>query len=71
MTVSAGITFVYIIGAVATWRIACIVCGCIPIIVSIAMPFLPETPNWLVANNKMEDAYKVLVLDTYCANIRN
>ena len=23
------------------------------------MPFLPETPNWLVANDKKEEAYKV------------
>ena len=59
LTVSAGITFVYILGAVTTWRIVCAVCGTIPILVAIMMPFLPETPNWLVANDRKEDAYKV------------
>ena len=56
---SAGITLVYVVGAVTTWRVACIICGAIPILVAITMPFLPETPNWLIANNKKEDAYKV------------
>ena len=59
LTVSAGITLVYVVGAVTTWRVACIICGAIPVLVAITMPFLPETPNWLIANNKKEDAYKV------------
>ena len=59
LTVSAGITLVYVVGAFTTWRVACIICGAIPILVAITMPFLPETPNWLIANNKKEDAYKV------------
>ena len=41
------------------WRVVCAICGSIPVIVAILMPFLPETPNWLVAKNKREDAYKV------------
>ena len=52
----------YVVGAVTTWRVACIICGAIPVLVAITMPFLPETPNWLIANNKKEDAYKVKVL---------
>ena len=59
LTVSAGITFVYVLGAVTTWRIVCAICGTIPILVAIMMPFLPETPNWLVANGRKGDAYKV------------
>ena len=59
LTVSAGITFVYAIGAVTNWRVVCAICGSIPVVVAILMPFLPETPNWLVAKNKREDAYKV------------
>ena len=56
---SAGITFVYVLGAVTSWRIVCVVCGTIPVLVALIMPFLPETPNWLVANDRKEDAYKV------------
>ena len=71
LTVSAGITLVYVVGAVTTWRVACIICGAIPVLVAITMPFLPETPNWLIANNKKEDAYKVNMLRITYHNLFN
>ena len=61
----------YVVGAVTTWRLACIICGAIPILVATTMPFLPETPNWLIANNKKEDAYKVDVLYITYYNLFN
>ena len=60
LSVSAGITLVFVFGAsLPNWRWVCVACGAIPIIVIGLMPFLPETPNWLVMKGKREDAYKV------------
>ena len=42
------------------WRIVCVICGAIPIVVFVCMIFLPETPPWLVLNNKKEEAEKSL-----------
>ena len=61
---SAGITLVYALGAATNWRNVCAICGSIPVLVAIAMPFLPETPNWLVTKNKKAHAYKVIHLNT-------
>ena len=60
LSVSVGITLVYCLGAVLHWRLVCLVCGLLPVIVFIAMFFLPETPPWLVVNGKKEEAEKVL-----------
>ena len=42
-----------------TWKI-CIGCGIIPVLVFSLMPFLPETPNYLVMTGNREDAHKAL-----------
>ena len=57
--VSSGITFVYTLGSILPWRWVCLVCAALPSAVIIAMPFLPETPNWLVHNGKIAQAEKV------------
>ena len=59
LTVSTGITLIYSLGASFNWRVACAVCGSIPVIVSLLMLTLPETPNWLVSKGRLEDAEKV------------
>jgi hypothetical protein len=60
LSVSAGITLVYTLGAtLPSWKWVCLACGCIPVAVFCLMPFLPETPNWLVLNGKREEAYQV------------
>ena len=60
LSVSVGITLVYCLGAVLHWRFVCLVGGLFPIITFIAMMFLPETPPWLVINDKKDEAEKVL-----------
>ena len=60
LSVSVGITLVYCLGAVLHWRFVCLVGGLFPVITFIAMIFLPETPPWLVINDKREEAEKVL-----------
>ena len=60
LTVSAGITLVYSLGAtLPNWKWVCVVCGSIPIIVFVCMPFLPETPNYLIMNGEREQAFQV------------
>lgn len=60
LSVSAGITFVYSLGAtLPNWRWVCGVCGGIPILVFVLMPFLPETPNWLIMKGKRAEAHEV------------
>ena len=58
LTVSAGITLVYSLGAALHWSTVCIVCGAIPLAVAAAMTLLPETPNWLANNGRREEAQK-------------
>ena len=61
LSVSAGITLVFIFGAILpNWRWVCIGCGIIPVLVISLMPFLPETPNYLVMTGNREEAYKAL-----------
>ena len=57
--VSSGITFVYILGALLPWRWVCLVCALLPGATTFAIPFLPETPIWLVHNGKIAQAEKV------------
>jgi hypothetical protein len=58
--VSSGITFVYILGAVLSWRWVCLVCAAFPSGAIIFCELIPESPTWLVHNGKMEEATKVL-----------
>jgi len=61
LSVSAGITLVFVFGAILpNWRWVCIGCGIIPVLVFSLMPFLPETPNYLVMTGNREEAYKAL-----------
>ena len=61
LSVSAGITLVFVFGAILpNWRWVCIGCGVIPVLVISLMPFLPETPNYLVMTGNREEAYKAL-----------
>jgi hypothetical protein len=57
--VSSGITFVYSLGAFLPWRWVCLICAALPFAAALVMPFLPETPNWLVHNGKIAQAEKV------------
>ena len=60
LSVSGGITLVYIFGAtLPNWRWVCVGCGIIPILVIGLMPILPETPNWLVMKGMVEPLKQV------------
>ena len=60
LSVSAGITLVYTLGAtLPNWRWVCVTCGAIPVAIFLLMPMLPETPNWLIMKGKRDEAYQV------------
>ncbi|KAH7322999.1 lactose permease [Stachybotrys elegans] len=42
------------------WRVPTIVQAAIPAIVMVTIPFLPETPRWLIAHDRTEDGLAVL-----------
>ena len=52
--------FILLLQALIPWRVVCLICGGIPILVFVCMFFLPETPPWLVLHNKKEEAEKSL-----------
>ena len=60
LSVSVGITLVYCAGAALHWRLVCLLAGLFPLVTFLAMIFLPETPPWLVINDKREEAERVL-----------
>ncbi|CAI7598318.1 unnamed protein product [Penicillium manginii] len=59
----------------ASWRIPVAMQAAMPIIQFLGIWFLPESPRWLCANNRYEEAFEVLVKyhasgdrdDTFCA----
>ena len=61
LSVSAGITLVYTLGACMNWRWVCLACAIHVFIIIIAMIFMPETPNWLIENSRRDEAVKALI----------
>lgn len=61
VAVMLGITTVYLLGSITTWRNTALICCCVPITTAVAICFVPETPFWLMAKNRKEDAMKSLM----------
>jgi len=55
-----GILVAYIIGAFVEWYVLCWILSTLPLILLVGMLFLPETPAWLLAHNREEDARNAL-----------
>ena len=51
-----GIFVTYTIGAFVEWDVLCYILASFPVIMLIGMLFVPETPSWLLANNREEEA---------------
>jgi hypothetical protein len=56
-----GFSLVYFLGSITTWRLTAIICCSVPICTAIAICFVPETPYWLLAKNRKDDALKSLM----------
>lgn len=61
VAVMLGFSTVYLLGSITTWRITALICCCVPISTAIAICFVPETPFWLMAKNRKEDALRSLM----------
>lgn len=61
VAVMLGFSTVFFLGSITTWRITALVCCSVPIVTAIAICFVPETPFWLMAKNRKEDALKSLM----------
>ena len=53
---SLGIVVAYIIGAFVQWHVLALILSGFPLVLFFGMIFMPETPIWLLANNREEDA---------------
>ena len=51
-----GIFVTYTIGAFVEWDVLCYILASFPVIMLIGMLFVPETPSWLLANDREEEA---------------
>ena len=51
-----GISYVYLMGAFMPWHILAYVCTIVPLLTFIGVIFSPESPVWLVANGKLNEA---------------
>lgn len=61
VAVMLGFSTVYFLGSITTWRVTALVCCAVPVTTAIAICFVPETPFWLMAKNRKEDALKSLM----------
>src|SRR5699024_7350739 len=57
---TTGILLVYITGAFLNWNALAGVAAIPPLIMTIFMFFMPETPSWLLAHNRRDDAEESL-----------
>ena len=50
----------YIVGAFVEWYVLSWVCGCLPVIFMLLTIMMPESPTWLLANGREEEARQAL-----------
>ena len=55
--ISAGVTLVYLLGALLPWRGAALACAQPPLMAALALALLcPDSPAWLAGRGRMEEA---------------
>lgn len=58
--VTIGILTQFIFGTFLTWRVIAIVCLALPIVTITALQLVPESPYWLIAKNRTNEAKESL-----------
>lgn len=58
--VTFGFFMGYLLGTVLPWRIVALVCLSVPLFTMVAIFFIPETPFWLLARGRTDQALKAL-----------
>lgn len=61
VAVMLGFSLVYLLGSITTWRFTALICCSVPVTTAVAICFVPETPFWLMAKKRKEDALKSLM----------
>ena len=56
LSISFGVTLVYILGAFIEWQWLAVIGAVIPVLLICLMMFMPETPRWLLIHDKPERA---------------
>ncbi|XP_015604212.1 facilitated trehalose transporter Tret1 [Cephus cinctus] len=60
LQLTIGILFVYLTGFTQNYAYIALICALIPALVLITLPFMPESPVWLMNQNRREDAKAAL-----------
>ena len=55
-----GVLFVYVLGVYFPWYILSAICAIPPALIVIMMPFVPDTPRFLISKGDLEGASKAL-----------
>ncbi|KAL0281580.1 UNVERIFIED_CONTAM: hypothetical protein PYX00_002521 [Menopon gallinae] len=58
LTVAIGILLSHVLGTFLDWRLTAGLCGVPPLICILILPFVPESPAWLLQRGRAEDAEK-------------
>jgi len=53
-----GISYVYLIGSFLPWHIVSYICAVLPLLNFVGILLAPESPYWLLVNQKFEQAEK-------------
>ena len=56
ISLTAGFVLAYVTGHFLEWRTASMVLSAVPLLASLSMLMLPETPYWLIEHGKYEKA---------------
>ncbi|XP_054266048.1 facilitated trehalose transporter Tret1-2 homolog isoform X2 [Macrosteles quadrilineatus] len=64
VSIAMGVVIVYTLGALlkSQWQLVALICAAFPVLTTVLVFFfLPESPVWLVAKNRLEDASHALM----------
>ena len=56
ISLTSGFVLAYAIGHFLDWRTSSMVLSAVPLLASLSMLMLPETPYWLIEHGKYEEA---------------
>ncbi|XP_055301803.1 facilitated trehalose transporter Tret1-like [Sitodiplosis mosellana] len=60
VSVTIGMLLVFVLNTLMSWRTVALVSLCLPILTTIALIFVPESPLWLLSKNRISDAFSAL-----------
>lgn len=59
-SLTLGVWVTYIVGHFVEWHELAWVLGCLPILFLLGTALMPESPSWLIANGREQEARKSL-----------